>query len=221
MIDGAHALGALPVDLTSLGADFFAGNCHKHFAGSKGTAFLYVARKWQTVIRPLCASHGTGSGFWSEFIWDGCRDYANLLSLTTTMRWWAALPGGSAGAMQYMSSMRAEAVELLTSNWGTDCFTSDYELLSNMALVLLPSHVQHENDGCFTSTSTHAKSIQDLLHFEHSVECPVKCISGRLYVRITAHIYNVIDDYAKLGEAVKSIGQSEDYSSQVLNYVMS
>ena len=34
-------------------------------------------------------------------------------------------------------------------------------------------------------TSADAKWVQDLLHYCHAIECPVKCIAGRLYVRIS------------------------------------
>ena len=33
----------------------------------------------QLLIKPLVVSHGSGSGFVSDFIWDGCRDYAPFL----------------------------------------------------------------------------------------------------------------------------------------------
>ena len=37
------------------------------------------------------------------------------------------------------------------------------------------------------------------------LQAPVKAIQGRLYVRISAHIYNTAQDYAKLAAAVNEI----------------
>lgn len=42
VVDGAHGVGALPLDLSSLGVDFYGGNFHKWFMGPKGTAFGWV-----------------------------------------------------------------------------------------------------------------------------------------------------------------------------------
>ena len=51
-------------------------------------------------------------------------------------------------------------------------------------------------------TSAHAKSLQDHLHFVHRIEVPIKLIAQRLYVRISAHVYNNLHHYEKLADAI-------------------
>ncbi len=58
IIDGAHALGHIKVNLDKLGADFYAGNCHKWLMAPKGSAFLYASPQMQEHIDPLVISHG-------------------------------------------------------------------------------------------------------------------------------------------------------------------
>ena len=55
------------------------------------------------------------------------------------------------------------------------------------------------------ATSADAKWVQDALHILHRIECPVKCVRGRLWVRISAAAYNELQDYQKLADAVHSM----------------
>ena len=65
-----------------------------------------------------------------------------------------------------------------------------------MALVALPA----PRAGSYTSTS--AKVLQDWLHEERGIECPVKCVEGELFARISAHAYNELDEYDVFADAV-------------------
>ena len=53
LIDGAHAAGALDLNLTRLNASFFVANCHKWLACPKGCGFLWVRRDLQVKIAPM------------------------------------------------------------------------------------------------------------------------------------------------------------------------
>jgi isopenicillin-N epimerase len=81
VIDGAHAPGQIPLNLGTLGADFYAGNCHKWMCAPKGSGFLYARREVQPLLTPLVVSWGWPSGFVDEHEWQGTRDIAAFLSV--------------------------------------------------------------------------------------------------------------------------------------------
>lgn len=56
LIDGAHALGHIPVDVVDIGADAWLGNAHKWFYSPKGAAVLWVAPDKQSLIEPTVIS---------------------------------------------------------------------------------------------------------------------------------------------------------------------
>lgn len=60
LVDGAHAVGALPLRIPELGCDYYTSNAHKWLCSGKGVAFLWAAQERQAGLLPLVTSHGHG-----------------------------------------------------------------------------------------------------------------------------------------------------------------
>ena len=58
IIDGAHAPAMVPLDLNSLGCDFYGGNCHKWLLAPTGSGFLFLGPGNEDRLQPLQVSWG-------------------------------------------------------------------------------------------------------------------------------------------------------------------
>ncbi|TBR24624.1 aminotransferase class V-fold PLP-dependent enzyme, partial [bacterium] len=74
LVDGAHAPGQIPLDLSALGVDYYTGNLHKWLFAPKGSAFLWARRAVQDGLVPVVTSNNAGQGYLKEFEWTGTKD---------------------------------------------------------------------------------------------------------------------------------------------------
>jgi isopenicillin-N epimerase len=83
IVDGAHAPGQIDLDLEALGADVYAGTCHKWLCAPKGSGFLHARPEAQRLIDPLVVSWdwGDASAFHELHRWQGTRDPSALLAV--------------------------------------------------------------------------------------------------------------------------------------------
>lgn len=192
LVDGAHAPGMLSLDVPSIGADWYTGNCHKWLMAPKGSAFLWAAPERQADTHPLVISHGYGQGFTAAFDWIGTRDPSAWLSVPAAIDFHERL--GGAKLRERNGAMARAQATVLAETWQTERGAPD-PLTGSMAAVRLPLRQ--------TATVECALELRRKLFDEHRIEAPVTAFADALWVRISAHAYNRPADYARLAASFR------------------
>jgi hypothetical protein len=92
LVDGAHALGYMPLHLPAIGADYYVANCHKWLCNARGAALLHIpSAEHRALIKPSTISHGYDDSLLSGLMWDGSRDYSAALTVPSALRFWQVL----------------------------------------------------------------------------------------------------------------------------------
>jgi isopenicillin-N epimerase len=213
LIDGAHGPGMLPLELSQLGAAYYAGNGHKWMCSPKGSAFLYVRRDRQALIKPLVISHGANdnrtdrSRFHMEFDWQGTFDPSAMLTLPAAIDALAEIvPGGWNTVRSFNHHLAVAAGEMLTEAMHTN-LQAPAEMLGSMASIKLPGGPWSRPEA--TRRMAMIEAALRGRRFEVPLmlwPCPWLVDSGDLpsktefdlLVRISAHVYNYLGQYERL-----------------------
>jgi isopenicillin-N epimerase len=208
VIDGAHALGQIPLDLAALGADFYTGNCHKWLCAPKGAAFLHARREMQSLLEPLVVSWGWRSEtpgpsrFIDEQQWQGTRDIAAYLSVPAAIQFQADhhWPRVQAHCHALVQAAR-QAIGSLT---GLAPLTPDSpSWYAQMVTLPLPAGA----DGRRPADTQHpaAKALQRRLYDEFAIEVPILAWRERPFVRVSIQAYNTQADVDALVTALATL----------------
>ncbi|HSF07734.1 MAG TPA: aminotransferase class V-fold PLP-dependent enzyme [Methylomirabilota bacterium] len=205
LVDGAHGPGMLDLDLRRLGAAYYAGNCHKWLCAPKGAAFLHVRRDRQASVRPLVLSHGANSPrtdlsrFRLEFDWTGTGDPTAYLTVPEAIRTIAETqPGGWPAVMARNRTLARQARGVLLEALGTPPPCPD-TMLGALAAVPLPD--------CPRPHPPTRDALQISLMERFAIEVPVISwpASPKRLLRVSCHIYNRLEEYERLGQALRSL----------------
>jgi isopenicillin-N epimerase len=193
LVDGAHGPAQVPLDMRALGADWYAGNCHKWLCAPKGSAFLYARPDRQDDLHPVTISHGLGKGFLEEFDWSGTRDPSAWLATEVAIDFHTRL-GGEA-LMARNIALAADATSLLARRLNTDPGATG-AMAGCMGVVRLPL------SGTVTaerSTDLRARLLAA------GTDAPTHVQAGAIWLRLSAAAYNDIGDYQRLAEIVARV----------------
>lgn len=205
LVDGAHAPGAVPLDLAQLRPAYYTGNLHKWVCAPKGAAFLWARPDRQEFLRPPIVSHGENtrrpgrSAFHDRFDWPGTLDPTPWLSVSAALRWGASLfPGGWQELRERNRALAIVGRAALAQRLGV-ALPCPEALLASMATLPLPTPLQQP-----PADTARFDPVQTRLYRDHAIEVPIVRWGEprRRHVRISAQAYNDIADYEKLAEAL-------------------
>jgi len=193
LVDGAHAPGALPLDVPSLGVDWYTANLHKWAFTPRAAGFLWSAPERSAGLHPTVISWGLDQGFSAEFDLTGTRDPSPFLAAPEAIAFLRDL--GVDAVRTYNHGLAWEAARLLSRRWGTKLGMGE-EMVGTMATVPLPERLGSSQDD--------AARLRDALLFEDRIEIQLHAWRDRLWVRVSAQVYNDIHDIERLASAVEA-----------------
>jgi isopenicillin-N epimerase len=191
LVDGAHAPGALSVDIPSLGVDWYAANLHKWAWAPRSSGILWAAPGRQQELHPTVISWGLDQGFLAEFDWVGTRDPSPWLAAPEGIAMLRDL--GAEAVRDYNHGLALETARRLRDGVGAEIMVPD-AMTGTMTTVGLPQR--------FGSDGEHANRLRDALLFEDGIEVQMHAWRDRLWVRVSAQIYNDTSDVDRLVRAL-------------------
>ncbi len=206
LVDGAHAVGMLPLDLDALGAAYYTSNAHKWLCAPKGAAFLHVREELQPQVRPAVISHGANadlpgrSRYQVEFDWCGTDDPTAWLAIPAAMDFLEGLfPGGWATLREHNRELVLGGRALLCEALGCSAPAPE-EMIGSLATVPLPSASEPAEER----SPFDPDPLGLALFEEDRIEVPLPpwpTLDDR-NVRISAQVYNSADEYRALADAL-------------------
>jgi isopenicillin-N epimerase len=193
LADGAHAPGAIALDIPSLGVDWYVGNLHKWAYAPRSSGILWAPPERQPGLHPAVISWGLDQGFTTEFDLVGTRDPTPHLAAPEGVEFMKTL--GMETVLAYNHALAWEAARFLTGRWGTTLGVCE-AMVGTMATFPLPEGLGRTADD--------AARLRDDLLFGDRIEVQIHAWRERLWVRVSAQIYNDMTDVEILDKAIQA-----------------
>lgn len=191
LVDGAHVPGARPLDISALGVDWYSANLHKWALAPRGCGILWAAPDRQGMLHHPIVSWGRDRGFHHEFEHIATADPTSYLAapegIALLHEW------DFAACTVYMHDLACTAGDLLSEAWATE-FTTPHAMIGTMVTVPLPLSAGTTDDD--------AARLRLALLVEDGIEVQLHAWRDRLWVRVSAQVYNDVGDIERLARAV-------------------
>lgn len=200
IVDGAHAIGQVPINITALDPDYYVTDCHKWLFAARGCALLYVKKSLQGDIHPapINAAYKRPSGFQTEFFWTGTMDYSPYMTVPAALEFRQGL-GGENEIMEYNKELAWIGGHLMADRLQTRVL-QNWNQMGSMVDVQLP--VKNVNNSLLESGDWW---VDKQLYKYTSTFSPVYKHNNLWWVRVSAQIYNDLSDFEVSAQHFKDI----------------
>ncbi|CAF3468476.1 unnamed protein product [Rotaria socialis] len=203
LIDGAHAVGAIQLDLKKLDPDFYLSNTHKWLYNHRSACLLYVKKDFQKLIHPIITSFGYLQSFQNEFFWLGTKDYSSYLTISDALDFRETI-ANETDIFNYNHQLAIQAGNLLAQLWNSSTLTSNDIFISTMNNIELPLNI----DSLDEMNILYQKLIN-----QYNIFLPMFQFDNKFYCRISAQIYMELTDYQTVGKIVLDAISNSNFSS--------
>jgi isopenicillin-N epimerase len=194
-IDGAHAPGQLPINLSELGADFYVGNCHKWLLSPKGAGFVYAAPHQADMVRSPIIGWGNisqgSTALLLENEWQGTSDTSAFLAVVDAIdfleshHWFETVVPN---CERRLTSASPELLQL--TGQSALCENKSLRCPQMSSFQLPPGDHSH---------------LHATLFEEHQIEIPVFSNAHGDFFRVSVQAYNSDEDLQRLIDALRAI----------------
>jgi isopenicillin-N epimerase len=193
LVDGAHAPGNVPLNVTRTGADWYVANCHKWLFAPRACGFLWTNGPARNGIHPLAISHGYEQGLAAEFDWTGTRDPSAFLSVPAAIAFHDRLGGRE--LMARNAELAYEMGTKLASSLKTNVAAAP-SMFAAMVAVRLPKTL--------AESQADALALRAWLSQTRNIEVALGYYADSAWLRLGVQAYNDINDVEAVAAALLS-----------------
>lgn len=218
VVDGAHSIGLIPLDLDQAKPDFLCSNLHKWFSTPRNCAFIYVNPKYHRQIQTLPVSHGyvppekniskelENDILFHKFWFHGSASYGPLCVVPAAIKFRNEVCGGEKKIQEYGEQLMRDAQAVVLEKWPKALILENAEgtLCTSMMSFFVPIEEYSEKFDPLDSESVN-KLVDDCLLWmltNRGCRVPLAGHAGKIVARFSAHLYNDLNDYVLACEAL-------------------
>ncbi len=192
VIDGAHGVGMLKLNMHDIGCDFYASSLHKWLLAPKGTGLLYIRREIQDRLYPLIASGGWNNKKLGSLRFEriGTRNYALLYGVEKVLDFYYTI--GPERIYRRIKQLNTYLRRKLREVDGVEIVSPEHpDLYAGLVSIKV--------------RGWKAKDLYNVLRKDYSIV--VRLVSEYDYnlIRVSTHIYNSEEEIDRFVEVISSL----------------